>query len=80
MAQGGDRGKGPSKTGTLPRTRRVDAPAGKPGRQDVKGGPGRGAGRGKRAAQGAGGARTSTTRKAGPRKTREGTTRRSGEK
>lgn len=37
--QGGDRGKGPNVTGTLPR-KRVDAPATKPGRKDVKGGAG----------------------------------------
>ena len=49
MAQGGDRGKSPNRTGTLPRKRRVDAPAGKPGSKAVKGGPGRGAARGKHA-------------------------------
>jgi hypothetical protein len=79
MAQGGDRGKSPNKTGTQPATRRVDAPAGKPGRKDVKGGAGKGA-RGKHAAKAARGQKTSATRKAGPRKTRRGTTTRSGDK
>jgi hypothetical protein len=69
-----------NRTGTLPKKRRVDAPAGKPGSKAVKGGPGRGAGRGKHAAQRASGAKTSQTRKAGPKKTPKGTTRRSGEK
>ncbi len=75
-------GRGTKKnvTGTLPRKRQVDAPIEKPGPKDVKGGPGRGTGRGKHAAQRAAGAKTSVTRKAGPRKTPRGTTRRSGEK
>jgi hypothetical protein len=80
MAQGGDRGKGPNKTGTQPASRRVDAPAGKPGRKDVKGGAGKGAARGKHAAKAARGQKTSQTRKAGPRKTPRGTTTRSGDK
>jgi hypothetical protein len=86
MRQGGDRGKRTSKTGatrrtgTLPKARRVDAPAGKPGRKDIKGGARKGAGRGKHAASGAKGQRTSRTRKAGPKKTPRGTTSRSGEK
>ena len=77
--QGGDRGKAPNKTGTQPR-RRTKSPASKPGTRTVKGGPGRGAGRGKHAAEGAQGAGTSQTRKAGPRKTPGGTTTRSGDK
>jgi hypothetical protein len=76
------RGRGPrhNETGTLPKKRAVDAPDGKPGRKSVKGGPGRGAGRGKLAAKGASGARTTATRKAGPKKTRAKTTRRPAEK
>jgi hypothetical protein len=77
--QGGDRGKGPNVTGTLPK-KRVDAPAAKPGRKDVKGGAGRSAGRGKHAATKAAGARTSASRRAGPKKVRRGTTTRSGDK
>lgn len=77
--QGGDRGKAPNETGTQPR-KRVDAPASKPGRKSVKSGATKGAGRGKQAAKGAAGARTSQTRKAGPRKTARGTTTRSADK
>jgi hypothetical protein len=77
--QGGDRGKGPNKTGTLPKKRR-EAVAEKPGRKDVKGGPKRGAAGSKHAAAKARGQKTGATRKAGPRKTPRGTTRRSGEK
>jgi hypothetical protein len=76
--QGGDRGKGPNKTGTLPKPKR-EAVASTPGRKSVKGGP-KGAARGKHAAQRARGARTSATRKAGPKKTPRGTTTRSGDK
>jgi hypothetical protein len=78
--QGGDRGKPPNVTGTLPKKKRVDAPGPKPGRKSVKGGPGRGAGRGKHAAEGASGTKTTQTRKAGPKKTRRGTTTRSADK
>jgi hypothetical protein len=74
------RGKRNNETGTLPRKRAVDAPGAKPGRKSVKGGAGRGAGRGKLAAKGASGARTTETRKAGPKKTQPKTTRRSAEK
>ncbi len=77
--QGGDRGKAPNTTGTQPR-KRVDAPAAKPGRKSVKGGAGKAPGRGKHAADAAAGARTSQTRKAGPKKTPRGTTTRSGDK
>ena len=77
--QGGDRGKGPNVTGTQPR-KRVDAPAPKPGRKSVKGGAGAGAGRGKHAAAGAQGAKTTQTRKAGPKKTARGTTTRSADR
>jgi hypothetical protein len=77
--QGGDRGKAPNKTGTLPK-KRMNAPAAKPGRKDVKGAAGRDAGRGKHAAARTAGAKTSATRKAGPKQTRRGTTTRSGDK
>jgi hypothetical protein len=78
MNQGGDRGKSPNKTGTQPK-KRVDAPAGKPGRKAVTGGVARRTGP-KHAATRAAGQKTSVTRKAGPRKTRRGTTTRSGDK
>jgi hypothetical protein len=77
--QGGDRGKGPNTTGTLPKKRR-EGVAEKPGRKAVKAGPKRGAMGSKHAAQKAQGQKTSETRKAGPRKTPRGTTRRSGER
>jgi hypothetical protein len=80
MRQGGDRGKGTRKTGTLPKKRVIDAPAGKPGRKDVKGGPGRGAGQPKHAATRAQGLKTTQTRKAGPKKTQPRTTTRSADK
>ena len=74
------KGKKNNITGTLPKKRRADAPGPKPGRKDIKGESGRGAGRGKHAAEGAAGAKTSVTRKAGPKKTPRGTTSRSGDK
>ena len=74
------KGKKNNDTATLPKKRRADAPGPKPGRQDVKLSRGRGAGRGKHAAQEAAGAKTSVTRKAGPKKTARGTTSRSGER
>jgi hypothetical protein len=74
------KGKKNNVTGTLPKKRQADAPGPKPGQQDVKAGSGRGAGRGKHAAQDAAGAKTSVTRKAGPKKTPRGTTSRSGER
>jgi hypothetical protein len=74
------KGKKNNVTGTQPKNRQADAPGPKPDRQDLKEGRGRGAGRGKHAAQDAAGAKTSLTRKAGPRKTPRGTTTRSGEK
>ena len=80
MQQGGDRGKGPNTTGTQPTRRKSDAPAAKPGRQQVKGGAGRKAGHGKHAARRASGQKTSETRKAGPRKTPAGTTTKSGDR
>ena len=79
MAQGGDRGKSPNENGTLPRRRVIDAPGPKPGRKAVQGGPQRGA-TGKHAATKARGAKTSETRKAGPKKIPRGTTTRSGDK
>jgi hypothetical protein len=79
MAQGGDRGKAPNKTGTQPKRRVKDAPAPKPGRKSVKDGPRRGA-TGKHAATRAAGARTSETRKAGPKKIPARTTTRSADK
>jgi hypothetical protein len=63
-------------TGTLPR-KRVDAPAPKPGRKNLKAGAGRGAGHPKHAATRSQGLKTSETRKAGPKKTARGTTTRS---
>jgi hypothetical protein len=78
MAQDGDRGKSPSETGTLPKRSLRDAPAPKPGRK-VKGRPRRGA-TGKHAATKARGAKTSETRKGGPKKIPRGTTTRSGDK
>lgn len=68
-----------NKTGTL-RKKRASAQAPKPGRKKVKGGAGRGAGRGKHAAQDAQSQKRTGTRKAGPKKTPRGTTRRSGER
>ena len=79
MRQGGDRGKSPNTTGTLPK-KRVDAPAAKPGRKAVKSGAGRGAGHPKHAATRASGLKTTETRKAGPKKTRARTTTRSADK
>jgi hypothetical protein len=79
MNQGGDRGKSPNTTGTRPKKRRVRGPADKPGRKDVKAGPGRRTGP-KHAARRASGQKTSMTRKAGPKKTARGTTTRSADK
>ena len=74
-------GKGKKKnvTGTLPRKRTVDAPAAKPGRKSVKGGPARRTGP-KHAAARAQGQKTGQTRKAGPKKTKARTTTRSADK
>lgn len=77
--EGGDRGKGPNKTGTQPKGRVRQKPD-TPGNKDVKGGPGRGALKSKHAEQVASGAKTSETRKAGPKKTPAKTTTRSGDK
>src|SRR5688572_14653727 len=75
----GDRGKSPNVTGTRPR-KRADAPADRPGRKSVKSAAGRGAGQPKHAAQRSRGFKTGETRKAGPKKTRRGTTTRSADK
>ena len=74
------KGKKSNTTATVPKTHRADAPGPKPGLKAVKDGQGRGAGRGKHAAQGAAGAKTSVTRKAGPKKTARGTSSRSSER
>jgi hypothetical protein len=74
------KGKKNNVTATQPKKKRADAPGPKPGLQAIKGAAGRGAGRGKHAAQDAAGAKTSVTRKAGPKKTAAGTTSRSGER
>jgi hypothetical protein len=80
MQEGGDRGKGPNKTGTQP-TKRGDSPLPTPGNRDVKGGPGRGGSAStKHAAERGAGAKTTETRKAGPKKTAARTTTRSGDK
>jgi hypothetical protein len=79
MQEGGDRGKAPNVTGTQTKGR-VRATPTKPGNQHVKGGAGRGAANAKHAAHKAAGAKTSATRKAGPKKIRAGTTSRSGDK
>jgi hypothetical protein len=74
-------GKGKKKNtyGTQPRKKAVDAPGPKPGRRSVKAGPGGRTGP-KHAATRSEGVRTRVTRKAGPKKTRRGTTTRSGDK
>jgi hypothetical protein len=74
----GGRGVGP-KTGTPPK-KRTASPAPTPGARSVKGGPGKGAGRGKHAAAKSQSVRTSATRKEGPKKTARGTTTRSADK
>src|SRR5437868_13541112 len=79
MAEGGDRGKGPNKTGTQPKGRIKASPT-KPGNEAVKGGAGRSAAKSKHAATKAQGAATSETRKAGPKKIAAGTTTRTGDK
>src|SRR5436309_5922506 len=67
MAEGGDRGKGPNKTGTQPKGRIKESPQ-KPGNEAVKAGVGKGAAQSKHAAKKAQGVATSETRKAGPKK------------
>jgi hypothetical protein len=79
MQEGGDRGKGPNKTGTQPKGRIREKPD-KPGDKDVKGGVGRSAAKAAHAAKKASGVRTSETRKAGPKKIAARTTSRSGDK
>ena len=79
MQEGGDRGKGPNKTGTQPKGRVRETPD-RPGDKDVKGGAGRGAAKATHAARKASGAKTSETRKAGPKKIAAGTTTKSGDK
>ncbi|MFL6277378.1 MAG: hypothetical protein ACJ74G_19510 [Blastocatellia bacterium] len=79
MAEGGDRGKGPNKTGTQPKGRIKASPT-KPGNQAVKSGAGRSAAKSKHAATKASGAATHETRKAGPKKIAARTTSKSGDK
>jgi hypothetical protein len=79
MQEGGDRGKGPNKTGTQPTGRIRNSPD-KPGNQEVKGGAGKGAAKATHAAKKAAGVKTSQTRKAGPKKIAAGTTSKSGDK
>jgi len=74
------KGKKNNVTATQPKKRRAAAPGPKPGRQDIKLPRGRGAGRGKHAAEDTAGVKTTFTRKAGPKKTARGTTSRSGER
>ena len=76
--QGGDRGKSRNLTGTQPKRRIRERPD-KPGRRDLKGGPGRRV-KGKHSAVKARGAKTSESRKAGPRKIPRGTTTRSADR
>jgi hypothetical protein len=80
MQEGGDRGKGPNKTGTQPKGRVSQSPPDKPGNKLVKGGAGKGAEKAKHAEKQASGVRTSETRKAGPKKIAAGTTTKSGDK
>lgn len=79
MQEGGDRGKGPNKTGTQPKGRVRESPD-KPGNKDVKGGAGKGAAKATHAANKARGVKTSETRKAGPKKIAARTTSKSGQK
>jgi hypothetical protein len=79
MSEGGDRGKSPNKTGTQPKGRVRENPE-KPGSKEVKGGEGKGAAKSVHAAKKASGAKTSETRKAGPKKIAAGTTTKSGDK
>lgn len=79
MQEGGDRGKGPNKTGTQPKGRTRGTPD-NPGSKEVKGGAGKGAAKSTHAAKKAAGVKTSETRKAGPKKVAAGTTSRSGDK
>jgi hypothetical protein len=79
MSKDGDRGKAPNKTGTQPKGRARQKPD-KPGHKQVKSGAGRSAAKSKHAAKRAAGARTSETRKAGPKKIPARTTTRSGDK
>jgi hypothetical protein len=66
MSEGGDRGKGPNKTGTTPKGRIKQSPT-KPGSQEVKSNAGRSAAKSKHAATKSQGAATHETRKAGPK-------------
>jgi hypothetical protein len=75
----GDTGPGSMGRGT-PAKKRTKSPAAAPGARSVKGGPTKGAGRGKHAATRSQGVRTRATRKAGPKKTARKTTTRSGDK
>jgi hypothetical protein len=75
MQEGGDRGKGPNKTGTQPKGKISTSPD-NPGNKLVKGG----AEKAKHAESLASGVKTSETRKAGPKKIAAGTTTKSGDK
>lgn len=79
MQEGGDRGKGPNRTGTQPKGRMRQKPD-TPGNRNIKGGAGRSAAGSGHAAERAAGARTGETRKAGPKKIAARTTTRSGDK
>jgi hypothetical protein len=79
MQEGGDRGKGPNKTGTQPKGRVRQKPD-TPGRKEIKAGAGRSAAGSKHEAQKAAGVRTSLTRKAGSKNVRAKTTTRSSDK
>jgi hypothetical protein len=79
MQEGGDRGKGPNKTGTQPRRRATKSPV-KTHRQKPKSSAGLVSAGGKHAAQKAGGVRMSTSRQGGPRKIAARTTTRSADK
>jgi hypothetical protein len=79
MQEGGDRGKGPNRTGTQPKGKLSQSPD-KPGNELVKAGAGKGAQKAKHAEDLASGVKTSETRKAGPKKIAAGTTTKSGDK
>jgi hypothetical protein len=79
MQEGGDRGKGPNKTGTQPKRRMTKSPI-KRYRQTPKRSARLVSAGGKHAANKAGGVRTSASRQAGPRKIAARTTTRSADK
>jgi hypothetical protein len=74
------RRKAPKKTGTQPKAKAAKKPLSKPGVQEVKGGAGKGAKKSTHAAKKASGAKTSATRKAGPKSIPKGTTTKSKDK